>query len=439
MSDPSGRPLFLTSQLGYDCTAGLVNYLDKPVDYDANVVKVHKNILLKDAGAVPFLKTNVPQTLMAFHCSNPIFGVTLHPQNPHRTPGGSSGGEGALIASGGSPLGIGSDIGGSGRIPAHFCGIYSLKPTTNRISVKTTRESLEGVQGIYATLTPFARDVETLVLFMRTLLTDRMFAMDPEVVPIPFNDAIFLSRQHLKIGFYTDDGFVTPTPGCQRAVTIAKNVLETAGHKLIPFAIPDPWTAFRLSTKLFTADGRDKDIVDEKMMLNYRIANLPSACKKFLSAVSRGVTPRGALCIGETGCSGLELWKLMNSRKKYLALFISMWKEEQLDVVLAPGFSFPAPPHKYPEKLLPSCFVTVLYNLLNFPAGVVPVTTETEQDQAELESYRQDDLVFRLAKQATRGAIDMPLGVQVVGLPWQEEKVLRIMNELEGLLKRPMT
>ena len=78
---------------------------------------------LKKMGAVPFCLTNVPQSLQSYGCSNPIYGVTCHPKDPHRTPGGSSGGEACLIAGGGSILGIGSDVGGSLRIPAHFCGV----------------------------------------------------------------------------------------------------------------------------------------------------------------------------------------------------------------------------------------------------------------------------------------------------------------------------
>jgi Asp-tRNA(Asn)/Glu-tRNA(Gln) amidotransferase A subunit family amidase len=86
------------------------------------------------AGAVLFVKTNVPQTMFAFECSNPIWGKTTNPYNVNFTCGGSSGGEAALLAMDGSAVGIGSDIGGSLRIPAAYCGIYSLKPSAARIS-----------------------------------------------------------------------------------------------------------------------------------------------------------------------------------------------------------------------------------------------------------------------------------------------------------------
>jgi Asp-tRNA(Asn)/Glu-tRNA(Gln) amidotransferase A subunit family amidase len=86
------------------------------------------------AGAVLYVKTNIPQTMFAFECSNPVWGRTTNPYNDKYTCGGSSGGEGALLAMDGSALGIGSDIGGSLRIPAAYCGIFSLKPASGRVS-----------------------------------------------------------------------------------------------------------------------------------------------------------------------------------------------------------------------------------------------------------------------------------------------------------------
>ena len=86
------------------------------------------------AGAVLYVKTNIPQTMFTFECSNPVWGRTTNPYNDKYTCGGSSGGEGALLAMNGSALGIGSDIGGSLRIPAAYCGIFSLKPASGRVS-----------------------------------------------------------------------------------------------------------------------------------------------------------------------------------------------------------------------------------------------------------------------------------------------------------------
>ncbi len=106
----------------YDCTWGLPSRLNDPLEGNGEIVDV-----VIALGGIPFVQTNVPQTMMSIGCFNPIYGITTNPYNSERTPGGSSGGEAALLASGGSPFGIGSDIAGSLRVPAHNCGIYSIK------------------------------------------------------------------------------------------------------------------------------------------------------------------------------------------------------------------------------------------------------------------------------------------------------------------------
>ena len=113
---------------GYCATGGLSGRLEKPEPEDGAFIK-----MIKDLGGIPFCLTNVPQTMETFGCSNPVYGVTLHPSDDKRTPGGSSGGEACLLAMGGSIMGLGSDGGGSLRDPAHFCGIATIKATGGRV------------------------------------------------------------------------------------------------------------------------------------------------------------------------------------------------------------------------------------------------------------------------------------------------------------------
>ena len=127
---------------GMDSTLGCSRYLYKPAAESAVVVKV-----LQDAGAIPFCKTNLPQTTFSAGSENPIFGLTLNPLNKKLTPGGSSSGTGCLVAAGGAPFGIGSDIGGSIRKPASFCGISGFKPTISRNSTKGVRGCFSGNAG----------------------------------------------------------------------------------------------------------------------------------------------------------------------------------------------------------------------------------------------------------------------------------------------------
>lgn len=111
---------------GFDTTLGYVSRANKPATEDAVFVQI-----LERLGAVVFAKTNLPQTIMWCETDNPLWGLTVNPKNSNLTPGGSTGGEGALLALHGSLLGLGTDIGGSVRIPAHINGLYSLKPSVS--------------------------------------------------------------------------------------------------------------------------------------------------------------------------------------------------------------------------------------------------------------------------------------------------------------------
>ncbi|NXY76193.1 VDHAP protein, partial [Glareola pratincola] len=171
---------------GHVSSGGMVKFLGNVMEEDSVIVQV-----LKSQGAIPFVKTNIPQTMINYDCSNLIFGQTLNPLNHQKSPGGSSGGEGALIAGGGSILGIGSDVAGSIRLPSSFCGLCGLKPTGNRISPSACGDRTF-VLAVTGMLGPMARDVDSLALCMKALLCQEMFRLDPTVPPIPFDEEVSL-------------------------------------------------------------------------------------------------------------------------------------------------------------------------------------------------------------------------------------------------------
>uniref|UniRef100_A0A8C4YMU9 Fatty-acid amide hydrolase 1 n=1 Tax=Gopherus evgoodei TaxID=1825980 RepID=A0A8C4YMU9_9SAUR len=358
---------------GHDSTLGLVKRLNQPAAEDCVVVQV-----LKRRGALPFVKTNVPQSLLNYDCSNLIFGQTVNPLDHSKTPGGSSGGEGALISSGGSILGIGTDVGGSLRIPAAFCGICSLKATGGRLSKKGMVSSIPGQKSAVVGVGPMARDVDSLVLCMRALLCEDMFHLDPTVPPVPFNEEVFSSSRPLRVGYYDTDSFTMPGPSMRRAVLETKQLLENAGH-----------TVLRTRTHL---------------------------------CVLRSVK---------------ELWKLHCEIEEYCQEFITEWRKLDLDVMLCPVVG-PAFQVGFPGKLSVAASYTILYNYLDFPAGVVPVTAVTKEDEEELKNHRghYNDWWDKVFVKAIRGGVGLPVAVQCVALPWQEELCLRFMKEVETLTRR---
>ncbi|XP_055069685.2 fatty-acid amide hydrolase 1 isoform X1 [Misgurnus anguillicaudatus] len=436
-----GIPISIKENLGYkglDSTCGVLSKIDQPALMDSVVVAV-----LKRQGAIPFVKTNVPQGLLSYDCCNPIYGQTLNPHNLQKTPGGSSGGEGALIGGGGSILGLGTDIAGSVRIPSAFCGICGLKPTSNRISLRGANSCNKGQKSVLSSIGPMARDVESLALFMQALLCEDMFTLDPTVPPIPFNREVYESSEPLRIGYYEVDGYFQPSPSMARAFRETKHLLERAGHTLIPFKPPRiTMAANELMVKGILADGgvtllknigKPIDPTLQSQLMPYR---LPNFIKKILSIILKPIYPRiSASTNSIRGVRSIpELWQQHTQVEEYIHEVFAEWRRLNLDVLFCPMLG-PAYNFFYCGRLNCVLSITGLSNLLNCPAGTVPVSKVTEEDEAQLKHYKgcHGDLWDKLFVKAVTGGVGLPVGVQCVSLPWQEEMCLRFMREVEML------
>ncbi|CAL8253514.1 unnamed protein product [Merluccius merluccius] len=426
---------------GYDSSCGVPGRLDHPVLENSVVVEV-----LKRQGAIPFVKTNVPQSLFNYECSNPIYGTSLNPHNPKKTPGGSSGGEGALINGGGSLLGIGTDIGGSIRIPCSFSGICGLKPTSKRLSTKGISSCTKGQTSVLSCVGPMARDVDSLALCMQALLSEHMFTLDPTVPPIPFNTEVYQSSKPLRIGYFENDGYQHPSPSMVRGVREVKALLERAGHTVMAFKpLKVEYAMHDLVIKALLADGGATLLQDFKRSpldpsLSFQIGmyRLPYALKKLLSFVMKPLFPRLAKSlVGLCGLGSVQKqWKLDAEIDEYIQETIKEWKRCELDVLLCPVIG-PAFNHNYTGKLTCALSSTILYNLLNFPAGIVPVSTVTLEDEIQLKQYKGNfqDFWDKQFISAVAGGEGLPVAVQCVALPWQEELCLRFMREVETLVR----
>ena len=163
---------------------------------------------LRAAGAIPLARTNLPDLLFAFESDNLIYGRTNNPYDHSRTSGGSSGGEAALIAACGSPFGLGSDAAGSVRLPAHFCGIASLKPTSGRLPRTGHVPPASGWVEALWQIGPMARRVEDLCAMMPLLLGPD--GRDHTVVPMPYSDPAQVDIAGLRIAWFADNGIMAP-------------------------------------------------------------------------------------------------------------------------------------------------------------------------------------------------------------------------------------
>ncbi len=194
---------------------------------------------LTNAGAIILGKTNTPEMAIPYETDNPVFGRTNNPLDLERTPGGSSGGEAAAIAARLSPAGLGSDLSGSIRVPAHFCGIAGLKPTSGVIPMEGHFPAAEGTLSQGATIGPMARCVEDLSLLFGVLASK------------PVGHVSRSHLQSLRASFYVDDGVSEVTGETQVAVNNAAEALRKAGLEVIEFCPPGIERAAGLWMDLF--------------------------------------------------------------------------------------------------------------------------------------------------------------------------------------------
>lgn len=182
---------------------------------------------LRAAGAILLGKTNTPELTLAFETDNLVYGRTNNPYDLSRTPGGSSGGAAAIIAAGGSSLDLGSDTGGSIRLPAHFCGITGIKPTSGRVPRTGHIIPFGGAMGALTQIGPLARFVEDLILTLPVIVG--VDWVDPEIIPMPLGDPRAVNLKSLRVAFHTDNGIATPTPQTIEVVKATAKVLSEAG------------------------------------------------------------------------------------------------------------------------------------------------------------------------------------------------------------------
>ncbi|KAL5589039.1 hypothetical protein FOBRF1_015567 [Fusarium oxysporum] len=196
-----GLPISLKDQFhvkGVDTTMGYVGWIGGNLGIDPGKTHTVESQIVTELlslGAVLYCKTSLPQTLLFGETKNNIIGQTLNPINQNLSCGGSSGGEAALMALGGSLVGVGTDIGGSLRIPAGFCGIYSIKPTSNRLSYRDVANTNPGQDTYRSAIGFMATSIDALEVMFKAVLGREPWLKDPAIIPIPFRQDVAESYQ----------------------------------------------------------------------------------------------------------------------------------------------------------------------------------------------------------------------------------------------------
>jgi Asp-tRNA(Asn)/Glu-tRNA(Gln) amidotransferase A subunit family amidase len=357
---------------------------------------------LRAAGAIILGNTNVPEFLMAYETDNLLYGRTNNPWDLSRTAGGSSGGEAAAIASGCSAGGVGSDGGGSIRIPAHYSGICGLKPTPGRIP---STGHFPGSAGPFAQLGvvgPMARTIRDV---------ERLFEVmagpdpgDPASAPVPPRRWSEQEIRKLRVAHFVDDGITPVTPETAAAVRTAAEALRTQGFQVAEWRPQNLDRVWQLWWNLF---GRAGQMAFAPTIENHE-AELSPILRAFRAKVAE-VPPLTAQ----------ELLNTLLARDVLRANLLA--KMEEFPILICPACAVPAFRHGEREwtvqgrkvEYLKAMSYSQWFNLLGNPAAVVPVGSSPE---------------------------GLPIGVQIVGRPWEEEAVLAVAAKVEeacGGFRRP--
>ena len=336
---------------------------------------------LRAAGAILLGKTNTPEFTLAGITDNTVYGQTSNPYDVARSPAGSSGGAGAIIAAGGSALDLGSDTGGSIRMPSHYCGIAGIKPTSGRVPRTGHAISFDiGALDALTQIGPMARHVEDLILTLPIIAGPD--GHDPAVVPAPLGDPQKVNVRGLRVAFYTDNGIKSPSPETVETVRTAASVLSSHGVSVTedrPKSVSEAEWLFR---RLFLADGG---------------AGVRRLCHaagtQTLSPALEWTQTDETLSITEF-TEELAKWNIYRSA---MLAFI-----QQYDAVLCPVSATPATRHDDPDG--PDFTYTLAYNLTGWPGAVVRCGTSPE---------------------------GLPIGVQIVAHPWREDVALAVAQYLE--------
>ncbi len=391
------------------------------------------------AGAIILGKTNIAQLLRYYEADNPVYGRSYNPWNLDRTPGGSSGGEAAIIAAGGSPLGLGGDFGGSLRVPAHFCGLTTLKPTTALLSNldNPAHLAVTGQEAIVPQLGAMARSVADVALGLRLLAAPGQEVFDPTIPPVQWRDPAQVTLGSLRVAMYTDDGLFPAAPAIRRATHEAAAALRAQGVVVEQWSPPDVSEGMALLVGLMGADGfaslkrllgHDKPAKQLAGLL--QLASLPGFVRPTMRATLHllGQHRLANTMRDLNTLTADQLWQLVAQRTHYRARFLAALDAGRYDAIICPPYPLPALTHGASSSLGLFSY-TALYNLLGMPAGVVPATRVRPGEESDRPQSK--DGVEKAAKQVEMNSAGLPVGVQVVARHWREDVALALMSALE--------
>jgi amidase len=382
-----GVPMTLKDSIdtaGVVTTYGTLGRRDFVPEKDATVAA-----RLKAAGAILLGKTNTPEFTLSFETDNLVYGRTRNPFDAARTPGGSSGGAAAAVTASLCAFDIGSDTGGSIRMPSQCCGTAGLKPTQGRVPRTGHAVSFGGIHDQLTQLGPITRTVDDLELILRIISGPD--GRDPFIPAVALRDSSTINLAGLRVAWHADNGIFTPSADIQAVTAEASKALGAAGaltREIVPAPMP--------------ADLEELD------PLFVWAANGGAWIQRLLdSAGTTQIHPAIAVQIDPKWLvESAEFTRLMEARDRFRSDMLTFM--QGYDVLVTPVIGFTAPLYGQTEDKahFPGYSYTQVYNLCGLPAVVVRCGTSSD---------------------------GLPIGVQIAAQPWREDMALAVARHLESV------
>jgi len=374
--------------------------------------------ILRSLGAVFYVKTNQPQSIMTLECHS-FYGRTVNPYNSNLSSGGSSGGEGALVAMKGSCMGVGSDIGGSIRCPSAHCGIYGMRPTSLTHPLAGYLGYMHGQDGVEPSTGPMCASARDITTFIKAVIGTRPYLDDPSLIPLSFTIPVDIGARPLRVGIMMHDDVVMPHPPTLRALKAAKHKLEAApGIELVDYVPYKHDEGVGLAHELYFQDGgkRVHEVLDSTGEPILPLTEWVIESDKVKDHDAQGI------------------WKLFHDRNAYRQRYSSHWNASNVDVLLCPAFPGVAARHDTSKYW----GYTAIWNILDYPGIVFPSGLHADPALDPVESRYNPMSPSDAYNHALYDPVifaGAPISYQLVAKKYNDGILLAAQMVVEGILR----
>lgn len=406
-----GLPISLKELMKYGgkvTTAGFVCYLDNYISNSPREESVSIQILRK-LGAVFYMRTAQPQSVMHLDTDNAITGRTSNPFNRKISPGGSSGGESAAVAMGSSVFGIGSDIGGSIRVPAAFCGLYGIRPTTKRVSGLGSLSGGAGQESIFSSQGPLTRTIDDLEYYMVNYINmGKPWEYDPNTIPLEWKTGVSLPET-VTYGILLTDTLVEPSDAIKRGLAYVQDKLRDYKGK-------------KVDVKIITIDH---DLMKEAFKQTLQIYGTSKPVHDKLFAISNEpLLPLTKFFLGFANPEENDILTNNNIKEQFKYYMYYLFKDQGIDFLISPT----NPNVGEVPKNLTHWNYSSMFNLIDFPNIIfrTGLTFDPEVDvkgPTNVADYNANDYV------------NAPINLQLTALRFEDEKLVEGVKLLDKALE----